>query len=78
MIRRDFLKSIGLVTAGLAITDPFAMAREMAAKSAKELAMLSPDDLIHFPLRSLRPDTGGKQITGIIAGAGNRGRIYAA
>ena len=78
MIRRDFLKRIGLVTAGMALTDPFAMAKGMAAKSAEELAKLSPEELIHYPLRSLRPDTGGKQITGIIVGAGNRGRIYAA
>jgi len=78
MIRRDFLKSIGLVTAGLAITDPFAMARGLTAPSAEELAKLSPEELIHYPLRSLRPDTGGKRITGIIVGAGNRGRIYAA
>jgi predicted dehydrogenase len=77
MIRRDFLKQIGLVTAGLAITDPFAMAKSMAGMSAEELAKLPPEELIHFPLRSLRPDTGGKRITGIIVGAGNRGRLYA-
>ncbi len=78
MIRRDFLKRIGLVTAGMALTDPFAMAKGMATKSAEELAKLPPEELIHFPLRSLRPDTGGKQVTAIIVGAGNRGRIYAA
>lgn len=77
MIRRDFLKQIGLVTAGLALTDPFAMAKGAMGLSAEELAKLPPEDLIHIPLRSLKPETNGKQVTAIILGAGNRGRNYA-
>ena len=48
----------------------------MAGMSAEELAKLPPEELIHFPLRSLRPDTGGKRITAIIVGR-KSGRLYA-
>ena len=78
MIRRDFLKRCGLVAAGVALTDPFAMAAEMLADptAGPQADMFTPDGKIHVKIRSLKPETD-KQVTAIIIGAGNRGRLYA-
>lgn len=70
MIRRDFLKKCGLIAAGTALTDPFAMANDL---------MISPsgdEGNFNVKFRSLKPQTS-KQITVVIIGAGNRGRLYA-
>ena len=78
MIRRDFLKRFGFVAAGVALTDPFAMAADMLVNPAAEpqAEMFTPDGKIKVKIRSLKPETN-KQITAIIIGAGNRGRLYA-
>ena len=78
MIRRDFLKRVGLIATGVALTDPFAMAAEMLADptAGPQAEMFTPDGKIRVPIRSLKPETN-KQITAIIIGAGNRGRLYA-
>ena len=78
MIRRDFLKRVGLLATGVALTDPFAMAAEMIAdpSAAPQADIFTPDGKIRVNIRSLKPETN-KQVTAIIIGAGNRGRLYA-
>lgn len=78
MIRRDFLKRCGLIATGVALTDPMAIASEMlGGTSPAEAADLAFDDgQIKANIRSLTPSTN-KQITAIVIGAGNRGRLYA-
>ena len=78
MIRRDFLKRCGLIATGVALTDPMAIASEMlGSTSPAEAADLAFDDgQIKANIRSLTPTTN-KQITAIVIGAGNRGRLYA-
>ena len=78
MIRRDFLKRCGLIATGVALTDPMAMASEMlGGTSPAEAADLAFDDgQIKANIRSLTPSTN-KQITAVVIGAGNRGRLYA-
>ena len=78
MIRRDFLKRCGLIATGVALTDPMAIASEMlGSTSPAEAADLAFDDgQIKANIRSLTPSTN-KQITAIVIGAGNRGRLYA-
>lgn len=76
MKRRDFLKNVGLIAAGVAMTDPFALAAEaVGVKDASKTDILTPDGKISVDIRSLEPTTS-KQITAIIIGAGNRGRVY--
>lgn len=78
MIRRDFLKKCGLLAAGAAVADPLSAAilpaSSPAAVEAAEL--FTPDGRINVDIRSLKPSTN-KQITVVIIGAGNRGRLYA-
>ena len=78
MIRRDFLKRVGLLATGVALTDPFAMAADMLADndSAPHADIFTPNGQIRVKIRSLKPETN-KQVTAIIIGAGNRGRLYA-
>ena len=78
MIRRDFLKRVGMIATGVALTDPFAMAAEMIADPsvAPQADIFTPDGKIRVNIRSLKPETN-KQVTAIIIGAGNRGRLYA-
>lgn len=77
MIRRDFLKNVGLIAAGVALTDPFALAAEaIGAKNIGKTDFFTPDGKISAGIRSLEPTTS-KQVTAIIIGAGNRGRTYA-
>ena len=69
---------MGLLAAGAALADPFASAAEMLVdpNSAPQADMFTPDGKIRVPIRSLKPETN-KQITAIVIGAGNRGRLYA-
>lgn len=76
MIRREFLKRCGLLATGVALTDPMAMAAEMIGTNPAAADALAADDQINVNIRSLRPSTN-KQITAVIIGAGNRGRLYA-
>ena len=78
MIRRDFLKNVGLIAAGVAITDPFAMAAEMIGASPADDAaeIFTPDGKIRVGIRDLKPSTN-KQVTAIVIGAGDRGGTYA-
>ncbi|MBO4263798.1 MAG: Gfo/Idh/MocA family oxidoreductase [Bacteroidales bacterium] len=75
MIRRDFLKSIGTIAAGTALSGPLLHA-------APSLPGLLPDGDVHslndltLPIRPLRPETD-RQVSVIIIGAGNRGNVYA-
>ena len=79
MIRRDFLKGCGLLAAGTALSDPFAMASEIISShpdNTGDVDLFTPDGRIRTDIRSLEPSTG-KQVTAIVIGAGNRGRVYA-
>ena len=76
MIRRDFLKSIGAITAGAAVGLP-------AAGAVPGLGTISPDDAkklslndLTIPIRSLKPQVS-KPVTVVIIGAGSRGNVYA-
>lgn len=82
MKRRDFLKNMGVLTAGMAVA-PELLAGETAP------SMIAPDvfnpvndekgELNEFTLkqRSLEPLTGGKRVTVAIVGCGSRGSAYA-
>ena len=75
MIRRDFLKTIGAVTAGAAIGLP------AATTAAKAAGVPVPDgegslNKMPLPIRSLKPDVQ-RQITVVVIGAGSRGNVYA-
>ena len=79
MIRRDFLKTIGAVTAGAALGLPAAEAAAKTAVTAADAAL--PDEKtslndLRLPIRSLKPRTS-RQITVVVIGAGNRGNVYA-
>ena len=79
MIRRDFLKTIGAVTAGAALGLPAAEAAAKTAQTAASAAL--PDEKtslndLRLPIRSLKPRTS-RQITVVVIGAGNRGNVYA-
>jgi hypothetical protein len=61
MIRRDFLKGCGLLAAGTALSDPFAMASEIISSPADnpaEVDLFTPDGRIKTDIRSLEPSTG--------------------
>lgn len=79
MIRRDFLKRCGLLATGAALTDPFVMAADMLASpdaDPSRAELFTPDGKINVDIRSLKPETD-RQVTAVIIGAGNRGRVYA-
>ena len=74
MIRRDFLKRVGLVATGVALSDPIAKA-ETAVNLSGTAAPKEQKSDIHVKIRSPKPQTD-KPITVVIIGAGNRGRMY--
>ena len=77
MIRRDFLKSCGLIATGVALSDPIAKAETALNVSGNGASLLDDEKSdIHIRLRSQRPHND-KPITVVIIGAGNRGRVYA-
>ena len=77
MIRRDFLKSCGLIATGVALSDPIAKAETALNISGSNASLLDDEKSdIHIRLRSQRPHND-KPITVVIIGAGNRGRVYA-
>lgn len=77
MIRRDFLKKCGLLAAGAAVVDPLsASVMSPASPVAADAELFTPEGRINVDIRSLRPESN-KQITVVIIGAGNRGRLYA-
>ena len=77
MIRRDFLKSCGLIATGVALSDPIAKAETALNISGSGASLLDDEKSdIHIRLRSQRPHND-KPITVVVIGAGNRGRMYA-
>ena len=72
------MKKCGLLATGVALTDPFAMAAEMLMDptAGPQAELFTPDGRIHVDIRSLEPSTD-KQVTAVVIGAGNRGRLYA-
>ena len=76
MIRRDFLKSCGLLATGVALSNPIAKAETVLGTTENGSLLLDDEKSdIHIRLRSQRPHTD-KPITVVIIGAGNRGRVY--
>lgn len=76
MIRRDFLKRVGLVATGVALSDPITKAETAINLSGNAAAASQqPKSDIHVKIRSPKPKTD-KPITVVIIGAGNRGRMY--
>ena len=76
MIRRDFLKSCGLLATGVALSSPLAKAETVLGVSEGGASLLDDEKSdIHIRLRSQRPHND-KPITVVIIGAGNRGRVY--
>ena len=83
MKRRDFLKTMGAVTAGAAVGLPAAGAAAKAANpSVKADPAAAPQKIkgslndMPLPVRSLEPKVS-RQITVVIIGAGSRGNVYA-
>ena len=76
MDRKDFLKSLGLLTAGAAL-----MGTEDKLKAAGKLTGvemdMSTDPEVDFKVKSLRASLKGGPVKVIVIGAGNRGRGYA-
>lgn len=79
MIRRDFLKAIGAVTAGAAVGLPAAAksSSKVMGAPADSVAPV-PDSLnkMPLPIRSLEPRVN-RCITVVVIGAGSRGNVYA-
>ena len=76
MIRRDFLKSIGVVAAGTAIGLPAAGAGLPSGLELPDDGKAGSLNDLNLSLRPLRPQVS-RQVTVIIIGAGNRGNTYA-
>lgn len=75
MKRRDFLKSIGLASAGIALS-PQAMASGISSESVKAPEEKAGElNKMDCKIRSLKAATD-HQVTAVILGAGNRGRTY--
>ena len=80
MKRRDFLKSVGAVSAGAAVGIP-ALAAGSGLSSGLAGTVAVPDDAeslndMQLGLRPLKPNVK-RQVTVIVIGAGNRGNTYA-
>ncbi len=80
MKRRDFLKSIGAISAGAAVGLPAAGA-VLPGSITGLTDPFGPDDAaslndLDLGLRSLRPKVS-RQVTVVVIGAGNRGNVYA-
>lgn len=73
MDRKDFLRSLGLITVSGTV-----FGSGMNAKNSISSALLNSDDVekIDFPLRSLEAKVS-KPVTIVILGAGGRGNVYA-
>ena len=78
MIRRDFLKSLGAITAGAAIGVP-SLGKPVLGESRlfpdDEKGVASLNDL-DLPIRPLKPVVD-KPVTVVVIGAGSRGKTYA-
>lgn len=76
MIRRDFLKSIGAITAGAAVGLP-SIASAAAKEGLSGLPGFDEGSLneLTLPIRSLAPKVSRK-VTLIVIGAGSRGTVY--
>ena len=77
MNRKDFLRSLGFITAGAAVIGGEQNLK--AAGKAMGIPMEDPsmtDPEVDFPVKGLRASVNGP-VKVIIIGAGNRGRTYA-
>lgn len=75
MKRRDFLKNVGLIGAGAAMTDFTAFASPASSPSPAEGKIPELTGL-NDGIRSLAPQLNGKTLTVAIVGCGNRGTVY--
>ena len=79
MIRRDFLKTLGVAAAGAAVGLPAAAASARAAANRDLIDGTGPGGSLNdldLNLRPIKPNVD-KQTTIIVIGAGNRGSTYA-
>lgn len=75
MTRKEFLASLGLLGAGITFLGPDVLAR--ANDTIDRLSEFNAKDgRFTRPIKQMKADTLGKQITCIVIGAGNRGRMY--
>lgn len=82
MDRKEFLKSLGLLTAGAAIIPSEGTIRAAerfsgAGANGQSTVDMATDKEVDFPVKSLRANVKGGPVKVIIIGAGNRGRTYA-
>ena len=82
MDRKEFLKSIGLLSAGAAFIPSegtIRAAERFSGAGSNDLATLdmATDKEVDFPVKPLRANVKGGPVKVIIIGAGNRGRTYA-
>ena len=75
MKRRDFLRSVGLLAAGAAIS-PNAVAASVTPPVSAEAENVKGDLNGLYPPKSLKADVN-RTISVVIIGIGNRGRVYA-
>ena len=73
MKRRDFLKRVGVLATGVALTDSVSVASTLTGPAAS--CNIDADEQIRVNIRGLKADVG-RQLTAVIIGAGNRGRCY--
>ena len=80
MDRKDFLKSLGLLTAGAAILPSegtLKAAERLSGASGEAMSSMATDAELDFPVKSLKANINGGPVKVIVIGAGNRGRTYA-
>ena len=77
MDRKEFLKSIGLLTAGAAILPSegtLKAAERLSGANGEAMASMATDTELDFPVKSLKANINGGPVKVIVIGAGNRGR----
>lgn len=83
MDRKEFLKSLGVLTAGatfLGTEERLRAAGKMVGVNmdSSSASRIGTDAELDFPVKGLKANVNGKPVTVIVIGAGNRGRTYSA
>ena len=80
MDRKEFLKSLGMLTAGAAVISSEGSIRaagRMSGMTSSADVPAATDAEVDFPVRGLKAKVAGGPVKVIVIGAGNRGRTYA-